>query len=125
MFIRTGTVEYSIGEIFESNGVPLTAAQNSRELYGYSVHDHLNTMIDGHPQLQIVEGHGNWGCPELIKTFPTLRIDDTDSRKIAPGNDHYVIALAYYCMGHAAPRQDPQRSTIPQWMRPKTKRRVI
>lgn len=119
MFVKTGTTEYSIGEIFENNGVPLSPAQNSRELYGYSVHDHLNTMIDKHPQVQIVEGAGSYGCPELIKTFPTLRIDPLDSRKIAPGNDHFVVALAYYCMGHAAPRHEPGKSIVPLWMRPK------
>src|SRR5260370_27750937 len=103
MFVKTGTIEYSIGEIFEQNGVPLTPAQNDRELYGYSVHELLNTMIDDHPQVQIVEK----ACPNLVRTFPILQMDSNDPRKIANGDDHFVVALAYYAMSHANPTHDP------------------
>lgn len=122
MFVKTGTVEYSIGEIFEQNGVPLTQGQNSRELFGYSIHDHLNTLVDGHPQLQIVE----YACPNLVRTLPILQMDPGDPAKIAAGEDHWAVALAYYCMGKAAPTTEFERSELPMWMRPVPRRhRVI
>ncbi len=112
MFVKTGTIEYSIGELFEQQGVPLTAAQNSRELYGYSIHEQLNTLIDQHPQIQIVE----YACPNLIRTIQTIQMDPLDPRKIAEGEDHWVVALAYYAMGKALPSHDPKVSAIPRWM---------
>lgn len=118
MNIKEGQ-DYSIGDIFEMNGVPVTAAKNDRILAGYAVHEYLNTMIDGRPQLQIVDAKGEYGCPNLVKTFPQLRRDKLDPRKIADGNDHYVIALAYFCMGLAQPSRTSSTSTIPYWMRPK------
>lgn len=128
MFIKTGTIKYSIGEIFESNGVPLTAAQNDRALAGYAVHDHLNTLItegDGsqHPKLQVVQPLGRYGCPDLIRTFPMLEMDSLDPSKIADGPDHWVIALSYYCMGQAAPSRAPRSSPVPRWMRKPVPRR--
>lgn len=123
MFIKTGTTDYSIGEIFESHGVPLTPAQDDRELYGYSIHQYLNTLIDGHPQLQIVEGQGGsnsgWGCHDLIRTLPVMQRDKKDPRKVADGDDHWVVSLAYYCMSLAMPTRDPVNPTIHPWMRPK------
>lgn len=124
MFVKTGTIKYSIGDIFEQHGVPLTAAQNDRALAGYAVHDHLNTLItegDGtsHPQLQIVRPMGRYGCPELIRTFPVLEMGHPDTSKIADGPDHWVIALSYYCMGKAAPSREPFTSSVPLWMRKK------
>jgi hypothetical protein len=124
MFIKTGTTAFSIGEIFEQNGVPLTPSINSRELYGYAIHNFLNTIIDGTPQLQIVKPLGLYGCPELIRTLPTLRMDKNDSRKLADGDDHWVVALAYFCMSLATPSQDPKISVVPRWMRPKSRRRI-
>lgn len=122
MLIKEGQ-PYSIGELFEQNGVPVTAAVNDRILYGYSIHDHLNTIIDGTPQLQIVAPMGVYGCPDLIRTIPQLRTDPTDPAKIANGNDHWVVALAYFCMGQASPSRDPSGgSGIPRWMRPKSYR---
>ncbi len=115
MFIKTGNAPYSIGELFEQNGVPCTPSQNDRELYGYSVHHYLNTIIDEYPQVQIVEP----ACKELVKTFPLLQMDKNDPRKIGNGNDHWVIALAYFCMGLVPPSRDPVVSSIPRWMLPK------
>ncbi len=121
MFIKTGATNYSIGEIFEQNGVPLTAAQNDRETYGYAVHELMNTLIDGLPQMQIVEH----ACPELVRTFPILQMDTTDARRIGDGPDHWVVALAYYCMGQAAPSRDPVVNQTPRWMLPKHKHRML
>ncbi len=118
MEIKEGQ-EYSYGELFEMNGVPVTAMKNDRALAGYAVHEYLNTMIDGRPQLSIVDAKGEYGCPNLIKTFPQLRRDKLNPSKIADGNDHYVIALAYFCMGMAQASRSASVSAVPRWMRPK------
>jgi phage terminase large subunit len=118
MFIKTGNAPYSIGEIFEQNGVPLTASQNDRELYGYAIHEMLNTMIDERPSWQIVER----ACPDLVRTLPLLQMDAIDPRKIADGPDHWAISCAYFAMGGAAPSRDPAVSVVPQWMRPHKRR---
>lgn len=126
MFIKTGNAPYSIGEIFEQNGVPLTASQNDRELYGYSVHEMLNTLIKDEnddrcslPSWQILD----YACPELVRTIPLLQMDKNDSRKIADGPDHWVVSCAYFAMGGATPSKDPIVSTIPRWMKSKPKKR--
>jgi len=118
--------DYSIGEIFEMNGVPVTPMKNDRILYGYAVHEYLNTMIDDRPQLSIVDGKRGdpYGCPDLLKTFPMLRRDKLDPRKLADGNDHWVVALAYFCMGMAVPSRQSSTSSIPRWMQPKRPRRL-
>lgn len=123
MNIKTGVAPYSIGDVFETNGIPLTYAQNDRELYGYAVHEFLNTMVDGAPQLQILDR----GCPELIRTFPIQQMDPNDSRKLANGEDHWVVALAYFCMGQAMPARDPSEypSSLPLWMQPKRRHRLL
>jgi hypothetical protein len=127
MFIKDGASKYSIAEQFETNGVPLTPAQNNREVYGTAIHDYLNTIIDDRPQLQIMRGgHGKYGgCPELIKTLPVQQMDENDPRKIANGNDHWVVSLAYFCMGNAMPAREPHLNEIPRWMRPKQPPRML
>lgn len=126
MNIKTGTFKYSIGEIFEQHGVPVTVATNDRELFGYSIHNYLNTIIDQQPQVQIVKpGSGRYGCPDLIRTIPQLRMDKVDPRKIANGDDHWAVALAYFCMGQASPSHAPGESSTPRWMRPKREQRLL
>lgn len=125
MYVKTGTIKYSIGEIFEQNGVPLTPGTNDRELFGYSIHNYLNTHIDSVPQLQIVKPMGLYGCPELIRTIPLLRMDPLNPAKLGEGDDHYAVALAYFCMGQTAPSNDPIKPIIPHWMRKKTKPRQL
>lgn len=120
MFIKTGNAPYSIAEIFEQNGVPLTPSQNDRELYGYVLHDMMNTIIDEHPLWQIVEP----ACPELVRTMPLLQMDSNDPRKIADGPDHWAISCAYFGMGDAPPSQDPFTPTTPRWLRPKSHRNI-
>jgi hypothetical protein len=115
MFIKTGNAPYSIGEIFEQHGVPLTPSQNDRELYGYSLHEMLNTEIDAHPSWQIVGP----ACPELVRTLPILQMDSHDARKIADGPDHWAISCAYFAMSLSSPSRDPVVPLIPRWMRSK------
>ena len=121
MFIKTGNAPYSIGEIFEQNGVPLTASQNDRELYGYSIHEMLNTIIDDLPSWQILEH----ACPELVRTIPLLQMDTSDARKIANGPDHWAISCAYFAMGGAPPSRDPIVPPLPRWMMPKQRPRGL
>jgi hypothetical protein len=124
MLIKEGQ-PYSIGELFEQNGIPVTAARNDRILYGYSVHQYLNTIIDEHPQLQILKGSipNGIGCFDLIRTLPLQRTDPTDPAKLADGEDHWVVALSYFCMGEAAPSTTPEYNETPRWMRPKPTQR--
>lgn len=121
IFLKDGQSAFSIADIFEQNGVPLTASINDRQKFGYAVHDHLNTLVDGRPLLRIVRR----AAPDLIRTFPTIRTDKLDPTKIADGEDHWVIALAYFCMGLAMPAKEPTVEELPQWMRPKRKRRLV
>lgn len=120
MLLKEGQV-YSIGEIFESNGVPVTAATNDRILYGYAVNEYLNTTIDQKPQVQFVKGLGAYGCKDILRTITSLRMDKLDPRKIADGEDHWVVAFAYFCMGNAPPSRVPSSSEAKRWMRPKRK----
>ena len=120
MYIKTGNAPYSIAEIFEQNGVPVTASQNNRELYGYAIHEMLSTEIDGHPSWQIVES----ACPELVRTLPLMQMDKTDTRKLADGPDHWVVSCAYFGMSNAPPSRDPIVPVVPRWMRPKRKPRL-
>jgi phage terminase large subunit len=110
MEIKTG-VDYSIGEIFEQNGIPITTSINDRVKFGYAIHDYLNTLIDGKPQLQIVKT-----CAELIRTIP---------KKIASGEDHWAVALAYFCMSQISPSNDPVTPSVHKWMTPKQQSRSL
>jgi terminase large subunit-like protein len=122
MDIKEGQ-QYSLGELFEQQGVPLTSCKNDRELYGYSIHNYLNTLIDEKPQLQIVQPMGPFGCKDLIRTIPMLQMDPANPARIANGEDHWAVALAYFCMASAVPAREPGVSSIPQWMRKKPVKR--
>lgn len=120
MFVKDGSAPFSVAELFEINGVPLTPAQNDRELYGYAVHELLSNMIPDDrgreiPSWQILEP----ACPELVRTLPILQMDEHDPRKLADGPDHWVVSCAYFGMGGAPPSKDPVQPTIPRWMIPK------
>lgn len=121
MFTNTGETKYSIGEIFELNGVPLTPSHNRRELYGYAIHDMLNTLITENVGDQVVE-YPSWqileyACPELVRTIPILQMNSTDTRKLADGPDHWVVSCAYFGMGGAPASTDPDRPVIRRYMR--------
>lgn len=130
MFITTGLTPFSIGEIFEQNGVALRPSENDREDFGYAVHEYLNTLItegeDQYPQLQILKStteDSGLGCPMLLQTLPRARMDPKDPRRIAAGNDHWIVALAYFCMAQAMPiRNSSNPADLPRWMRPKSRR---
>ena len=115
MNIKTGQTAYSIMELFEQQGVPMTESVNKRELYGYAVQSYLSTLIDDEPQLQIVRT----GCPDLLRTLPLLQMDKTDPRKLANGPDHWVVATAYFCTGSVPGSRDPVIPSTPRWMQPK------
>lgn len=111
--------DFTIGEMIESCGVPLTQSINDRMLFGYAIHDYLNTeCADGLPRLQILAhtGRVGMGCPYLLRTVPEMRTDPKDARKIADGDDHGVVALAYFCIGKAPNSSNPQRPVTPRWM---------
>lgn len=138
MFVKTGNSPFSIADVFENNGVPLTQAQNDRALYGYALHEGLNTLVHAlvdcgfpdcnehtcpeHwvPRWQIVES----ACPELIRTLPILQMDKTDQSKIADGPDHWAISCAYAWMSDAAASRRPEaRQGLKPWMLPRHLRR--
>lgn len=120
MFVKRGDSPYSVGEQFEQTGVPLTPMIDDRELYGYAIHEQLNTLVDGHPKLQIVEH----ACPELVRTIPILQVDPSNPNKLGDGPDHWACCVAYFGMGQAMPARDPAQGTSskPRWMRSKRNR---
>lgn len=133
MFGKDGNSDYSIAEIFEINGVPLAPSQNDRALFGYVICEHLDSEQTvehrgrprQRPKMQILDDDGRGlGCPNLLRTIPTMVVDPNDPKKLAAGEDHWVVALAYFCMGRATPVEDPKRSTVPYWMRPQKARRL-
>lgn len=133
MFSKDGSSDYSIAETFEMNGVPMQAGQNDRQLFGYVICEHLDTeqtiehrgQARNRPKMQILEDDGRGlGCPNLLRTIPIMTMDPTDPKKIAAGEDHWVVALAYFCMGRATPVQDPKRSSTPYWMQRGKSRRL-
>jgi hypothetical protein len=107
----------SIGDIFENNKIPLTPSKNDRAAAGYAIHEYLNVLVeeDKKPKVQFYSS----GCPMLIRTMAEMRVHKTDPRKIADGNDHWVIALAYYCMGVIGTSKEVIKKEVPRWMRPK------
>lgn len=94
-------------EIFESFGLAMTKSRNDRTAAGYSIAAWLNFMLsDGFPRLQIYTPN----CPMLVKTLPNMRMDPTEPGRLLEGNDHWVIALAYFCMAASAkPREMVQK----------------
>lgn len=120
MFDNEEATGHSVGGIFEMNGVPLTKSKNDRAAAGFAIHEHLNTIMeDGFPKLQIYVPGPKRGCFMLYKTMPTLRMDKNDPRKIADGNDHWTIALAYFCMVLIAASKHTFTAARPKWMKKK------
>jgi hypothetical protein len=101
---------------YESNGVSLSKSLNDRTAIGVAIHEHLNTRIDGKPKVQVFRE----GCPELIRTLPQQRSDKNNPTRIADGDDHWTMALGYFCLGDTAPsRPSHEQSKVPLWMRKK------
>lgn len=126
MFVNSEATGHSVGDIFEMNGVPLTKSMNDRRAAGYAIHEHLNTLMeDGLPKLQIWHPDKYKGCFMLMKTIPMLRRDENDPSKIADGQDHWAIALAYYCMSLIGPSQADITHSVMPWMRPKPHKQQV
>jgi hypothetical protein len=124
---------FSIGEIIENNGVPLTSSVNDRTRFGLSICDWLNTIIEeqtpteeeeaegiihiSYPKIQVLDQNGRLGCPDLLRTLPDILSDQKDQTRIADGGeDHFVVSLAYFCMGDAIPSRDPEVPSKPRWL---------
>lgn len=104
----------STADTYEVNGIPLTQAKNDRVAVGRAIHQWLSTVTDDAPQLQIFRE----GCPSLIRTIPQMRMDENRPERIADGEDHWVMALGYFCMADVVPsREFGQKSSLPRWMR--------
>ena len=130
IFRKSGETLFSVGDIIENTGVPLTPSINDRTRFGMAICTYLNTILeeqttdeDGKsyirefPMLQILEH----ACPELLRTFPDMLSDPKDPNRIADGGeDHWVVSLAYLCMGDAPPPRDPSRPQMGRWQMPKS-----
>jgi hypothetical protein len=121
IFAKRGETEFSVGQIIENERVPLTPSINDRTRFGLAICDYLGTVLtDGqgdYPKLQILDKDGRWGCPDLIRTIPDVQTDQRDSTRIADGGeDHWVVALAYFCMGDTPAPKDPDKPSRPRWM---------
>jgi hypothetical protein len=103
----------SVADLIEQQGVALTPSVNDRIAAGYAIHEWLNGTIEGAPKLQLLRH----GCPHLIRTLPEIRQDKNHPEKIANGNDHYVMALSYFCMGNAVPSIEVVDRVRKPWMR--------
>ena len=115
MFVASKATEgQSIGDIFELNGVDLTPSTNDRAAAGEAIHEWLNTVIDEEPKLQVLRH----GAPNLLRTIPDMRQDKNNPRRIADGEDHWVISLGYFCQSDIAPSREPSTPRIPRWMQP-------
>src|SRR5574341_1747787 len=117
MFMGSQASDFmSRSEIIEAQGIPLTPMKNDRTAAGYAIHEYLNTVLeDGLPMIQIYQPL----CPNLARTIAEMRTDKTNPEKIADGNDHWVIALAYFCMGQIGNSREFVREEVPRWMRRK------
>ena len=122
MFVASKATEgQSIGDIFELNGVYLTPSTNDRAACGEAIHEWLNTVIDEAPKLQVLRH----AAPNLLRTFPDMRQDKNNPRRIADGEDHWVISLGYFCQSDISASREPHISQIPLYMRPKVTRKVL
>jgi len=107
MFPPAGSDVQLAGNIMEANGIPLSRSRNDRTAAGFAIGEWMYTpLADGKPKLQIHKSEfPGMGCPMLIKTLPTMRMEPKNPGRLADGNDHWVIALTYFCMApSSAPR---------------------
>lgn len=118
MFSTSESTGSSVGDVIEQYGVPLSKSKNDRTAAGYAISEYLNTTLpDGLPKLQLYTP----GCPMLTKTLPAMRIDPTNVGRIADDKqDHWPIALSYYCMGATATPRLKHTIERPYWTRQTT-----
>jgi hypothetical protein len=113
-FGSEATGNNSIGDIMEAAGVALTPVKNDRIAAGYAIHEFLNTLVGEVPKICIYAP----GCPQLTKTLPGMRMDEKRKEKIADHpHDHWVIALAYFCMQRTGVSHETFVEVVPRWMR--------
>jgi phage terminase large subunit len=127
MGANAGHTGLSIEDYYNNNGVHLTPSRNDRAAAGAAIHEWLNTTIDEQPKLQILrhQPSSGLGCPNLLRTIPDMRCDKRDASKIADGEDHWVIALGYFCQGDVTHSIEPLHSSIPLYLRPQVTRKVL
>jgi hypothetical protein len=127
MFRDSAASDYnSIGDQFHTNGIYLTPSRNDRIAGPGAINQWLlETLDDKLPRLQIVSST----CPRLIETFPKMVSDSSDARKLKPtmANDHWIIALSYFCQGDVvAPQPYTPPAQYPHsWLNPFRNRWVL
>jgi hypothetical protein len=119
-FGSEATGNNSVGDIIEAAGIALTPVKNDRIAAGYAIHELLNSTvgIDETTQRPKVVMFGP-GCPQLVKTLPSMRMDEKRKEKIADHpHDHWVIAFSYFCMQRTGVSKETFTEVVPRWMRP-------
>jgi len=91
----------SIAEVFQSGGVPLIRADNSRIAGWMRVREYFGSAEDGQPRLRIMEP-----CQNLIRTLPLLTFDAHDAEDVSDNcEDHAAEALRYGLMSRPVERK--------------------
>lgn len=104
----------SIAEMFQTEGVKWTPANNNRLAGLAVVHDYLGIAKDGLPKLQFFNT-----CLSIIRTLPSLphdkyRVEDVDTK----ADDHDYDMLRYALMAFVKPLADDDASvSAPTWVK--------
>lgn len=111
MFKYQATTSFnSVGDQFEQQGIALTPSVNDRAIFVTAISQYLYTTLpDGLPRMQIYVP----GCPQLVKTLPLMRADTKHPERMADGNDHWAVSLAYFCQSYVAIPHEPKHSSVP------------
>lgn len=104
MFTKRANLTWSDAQVYAEQGVALSKGTNAREPGWRRVREHLTQLIDGLPQLVVVEGR----CPNLVRTLPTLQTDRAHPEDILHGTrdkqeDHAADCLRYLVMPASVP----------------------
>lgn len=119
--IQTGRDVRTNRDVFEDEGVPMDPSINDRALYASAVHLALGQEVLPYtPKLQMYAA----GCPNLIKTLPMQRYDDSSMKRSLRmadhHDDHYTVALAYFLISHSSEsRFEVPTFKLPRWMQKK------
>jgi hypothetical protein len=106
---------HCMAHIFEDAGIMLTAGINDRTANGFATQELLSSNLsDGEPAMIIYEP----GCPTLVKTLRSMRIDKKHPGRIADSKvDHMPIALGYLSMAAPPPSRIPKSTRERPWMK--------
>lgn len=101
MWIKGSTDGRSAAEIYESEGVPLTKANNDR-INGWRImREHLKGDVDNKPRLLIFST-----CTDTIRTIPEMLHDEKNPEDLNTDlEDHAVDETRYYCVSRSFPAQ--------------------